>query len=155
MLLCGYAVQRAACQVGLPYDGLQQARTEGRLQFKRAILLTRLPVASGGDQTNRAVPLCQAVPSLPYHSTPQISFFEFFSDVSSIALHGAVLGWFVGITSPRRFRWLFSWRRWYAAATFLGTPPVYSAIRYLRTALGVGWLLSMRNVSRVHDGRCA
>lgn len=136
MLLCGYAVQRAACQVGLPYDGLQQASTDLGLQFKRAILLARLLAASGRDQTHRAVPQpsCQTAPSCP-RCTPQISFFEFFSDVSSIALHGAVLGWFVGITSPRRFRWLFSWRRWYAAATFLGTPPVYSAIRYLRAAL--------------------
>ncbi|KAL4433829.1 hypothetical protein ABPG75_000270 [Micractinium tetrahymenae] len=80
-LFAGYAVQRACCQVGLPYDGLRR-----------------------------------------------IDFLEFFSDATSTALWGAVLGWFVGITCPRRFRWLFSRRRWYAWATLLGTPPVYSAI---------------------------
>lgn len=38
----------------------------------------------------------------------QISFLEFFSDASAIMLYGAVLGWFVGVTCPRRFTWLFS-----------------------------------------------
>ena len=61
VLLAGYAVQRVACQVGLPNDGLRQ-----------------------------------------------IEFLEAFSDITSLGMYGAVLGWFVGVTSPSRFKWLFS-----------------------------------------------
>lgn len=69
---------------------------------------------------------CQV--GLPQDGLRKIDFLEFFSDASSTALWGAALGWLVGVTCPRRFRWLFSRQRWYAWATLLGTPPVYSAI---------------------------
>lgn len=68
---------------------------------------------------------------LPKDGLQQITFLELFSDVSSIAMYGAVLGWFVGVTDPRRFAWLTTRRRWAAWATLVGTPPVYSAIRWV------------------------
>lgn len=64
----------------------------------------------------------------PNDGLVQIDFLEAFSDATSLLMYGSVLGWFVGITSPRRFHWLFSQQRWYVWATMLGTPPVYSAI---------------------------
>jgi hypothetical protein len=45
-----------------------------------------------------------------YSTDVQIALFEFFSDVTNIALYGAVLGWFVSVPATSRFRWLFS--RW-------------------------------------------
>lgn len=97
-----------------------------------ALLHSVMLLEQRASSWRRAGMACQLV---SYAHALQISFFEFFSDVSAIALHGAVLGWFVGITSPRRFSWLASWRRWYAWATFLGTPPVYSAIRWVISLL--------------------
>ena len=141
VLLCGYGVQRAACQVGLPYDGLQQVG--GRFLSLTPEISTRqacrnmpAPFPACMLAHLHGGPICLIAPHMRTRSPPQISYFEVFSDVSSIALHGAVLGWVVGITSPRRFRWLASWRRWYTWATFFGTPPVYSAIRWGR---GSSW----------------
>lgn len=45
-----------------------------------------------------------------------MDFFEVFSDASTIMLYGAVLGWFAGVTCPRRFAWLFSRRAQRGAA---------------------------------------
>lgn len=61
-------------------------------------------------------------------SALQIDFYEVFSDLTSLALFGSVLGWYVCITDPLRFAWLFSRRRWWLWAVFAGTPPVYSVI---------------------------
>lgn len=93
-LLGGYSVQRVACQLGLPSDGLRH-----------------------------------------------LSSYELFADLTSVALFGLVLGWFVGVACPRRFAWLFCRRRWYMWLVMTGTPPVYSAIRCGRQRAG-GWAIS-------------
>lgn len=117
-LFAGYAVQRACCQFGLPKDGLRQVRAakdrkvslppcgpDGGLHCCQQApasrrLLHRLD--------RRSFPSAQLL-GRP-HPARQINFLEFFTDATSTALWGAVLGWFVGITCPGRFRWLFS--RW-------------------------------------------
>lgn len=134
-LFAGYAMQRACCQVGLPQDGLRKVGP--RLGRRLDVLLVQsrgsaqrvaCPASSAlsrgsccarstaellrcicglaaleGSLAAAQVP-CRACPAL------QIDFLEFFSDASSTALWGAALGWLVGVTCPRRFRWLFS--RW-------------------------------------------
>lgn len=85
--------------------------------------------------TNPGGAICVLQSTLAFPLPPQIDFFEAFSDATSLLMYGSVLGWFVGITSPRRFHWLFSRQRWYVWATMLGTPPVYSAIRWAANQL--------------------
>ena len=67
-------------------------------------------------------------PLLNPSTSKKIGYFELFSDLTSLALYGLALGWFVGVSEHSRFTWLFSRRRWYAGVTFLATPVVYSAI---------------------------
>lgn len=65
---------------------------------------------------------------VPSDCLKETSYFEFFSDITCLALYGLALGWLVGITEHSRFRWLYSPKRWYAGVAFLGTPVVYSAL---------------------------
>jgi hypothetical protein len=65
---------------------------------------------------------------LPDDCLVAVDFYEVFSDITDILLYGVALGWFVGIAQPSRAAWLFSRRRWWFFAVFLGTPPVYSAM---------------------------
>lgn len=57
--------------------------------------------------------------------------YELFSDLTSIALYGLVLGWFVGFGDRVRFNWLCNMQRWYAGIVFLLLPIAYSALSNL------------------------
>lgn len=46
--------------------------------------------------------------SSPFLLVWQVDALERISDLTDLALYGTVLGWFVGLTNPRRFAWLFS-----------------------------------------------
>jgi len=64
-----------------------------------------------------------------YLSPPfQIDYYEFFSDITTLALYSLALGWFIGISERSRFNYLFNRHRWYAALTFFLTPLIFSAI---------------------------
>jgi len=39
-----------------------------------------------------------------------MDYYEIFSDMTSLALYGLALGWFVGVAERSRFQWLFSRR---------------------------------------------
>lgn len=59
----------------------------------------------------------------------QITYLEFFSDITTLAFYSLALGWFIGIADPSRFSFIFSRAQGVpAAAVFLATPPLYSAV---------------------------
>lgn len=83
-----------------------------------------LLVLAGGYLVERVA--CLA--GLPYDCIREPDYYEYFSDLSDMALYGGLLGWAVGVLAPHRFSWLASRQQWYLWVVYLGTPPVYSAI---------------------------
>lgn len=58
----------------------------------------------------------------------QVTYLEFYSDMTNVLLYGLALGWFTSITEPARFHWLYNYKRWYVGAVFLAFLPIYSLI---------------------------
>lgn len=58
----------------------------------------------------------------------QVTYLEFYSDMTNVLLYGLALGWFTSITEPARFHWLYNYKRWYVGAVFWAFLPIYSLI---------------------------
>ena len=113
-------MQRLACKVGYPKDCLQTVCFLFKLlYFVFFLFLGKLFRQISLSKFNH-VPLS----FLPF----QIDYYEFFSDITTLSLYSLALGWFIGIAERPRFSYIFNRNRWYAAATFFLTPPIYSAI---------------------------
>ena len=64
----------------------------------------------------------------PSDCLTDMTYLEWYTDLTSLLLYGLVLGWCCGIMEEYRFSWVFSLHQWYLALTFFSFPPMFSMV---------------------------